>query len=271
MEPLSQMLPQTSETQQHVPQSHVQSEMPEAMEYSPGTPISNLPSPHSHHTSVQPESEMFPEVPDHGSQQTTYENSDSAADPPAATEAEFLEPPNVPAQDPPIDLEDIDDDLLCEKVLWCSDVPDQNPYDEPLHEWTCFQPGDQHNEICFADDDMPMLENPLEPNDEQCYMLEVPMSRQDLMKWSCDNHPEEMAAVASAGKRARAEVQLKDLTSADRHLFDIAKDAELTCWLQTSALKPILRKSLNPEQILRSRWVLTWKPVEGPDGQRAGS
>ena len=271
MEPLSQMLPQTSETQQHVPQSHVQSEMPEAMEYSPGTPISNLPSPHSHHTSVQPESEMFPEVPDHGSQQTTHENSDSAADPPAATEAEFLEPPNVPAQDPPIDLEDIDDDLLCEKVLWCSDVPDQNPYDEPLHEWTCFQPGDQHNEICFADDDMPMLENPLEPNDEQCYMLEVPMSRQDLMKWSCDNHPEEMAAVASAGKRARAEVQLKDLTSADRHLFDIAKDAELTCWLQTSALKHIFRKSLNPEQILRSRWVLTWKPVEGPDGQRAGS
>ena len=156
------------------------------MEYSPGTPISNLPSPHSHHTSVQPESEMFPEVPDHGSQQTTYENSDNAADPPAATEAEFLEPPNVPAQDPPIDLDDIDDDLLCEKVLWCSDVPDQNPYDEPLHEWMCFQHGDQHNEICFADDDMPMLENPLEPNDEQCNMLEVPMSRQDLMTWSCD-------------------------------------------------------------------------------------
>ena len=49
-------------------------------------------------------------------------------------------------------------------------------------------------------------------------------------------------------------------------LFDIAKDAELT-WLQTGALKPILRKSLNPEQILRSRWVLTWKPIEGADGQ----
>ena len=65
-------------------------------------------------------------------------------------------------------------------------------------------------------------------------------------------------------------MQLKDLTSADRHLFDIAKDAELTCWLQTSALKPILRKSLNPEQILRSRWVLTWKPVEGPDGNVQG-
>ena len=41
----------------------------------------------------------------------------------------------------------------------------------------------------------------------------------------------------------------------------------MTCWLQTGALKPILRKSLNPEQILRSRWVLTWKPIEGADGQ----
>ena len=33
-------------------------------------------------------------------------------------------------------------------------------------------------------------------------------------------------------------------------------------WLQTSAIRRILRSRLNPEQILRSRWVLTWKPPE---------
>ena len=67
--------------------------------------------------------------------------------------------------------------------------------------------------------------------------------------------------------RARAEVQIKDLTAAERKLFDAAKEAELSCWLQTSALKPMLRKHLNPDQILRSRWVLTWKNVCNDDEQ----
>ena len=67
--------------------------------------------------------------------------------------------------------------------------------------------------------------------------------------------------MASASKRARAEVQIKDLNHADRELFEAAKDAELSCWLQTGALKPVLRKPLNPEQILKSRWVLTGKAI----------
>ena len=186
--------------QHHASQPLIQPEIPETMEYSPGTPISNLPSPLSQHSRIQPESERFPEATDTGSQQGTSENNEDAAEPYVAPEAEFLEPPNVPAPDQPIDLDATDDDLLCEKVFWCTDMPGQNPYDEPLHEWMCFQPGDQQNEVCLADDDMPMLETPLESNTEQCFMLEVPLSRQDLIKWSSDNHPEEMVAVASAGK-----------------------------------------------------------------------
>ena len=57
-------------------------------------------------------------------------------------------------------------------------------------------------------------------------------------------------------------MSLKQLNLEDRLLFEKAKDAELSCWIQTSALKPILRRSLNPEQILRSRWVCTWKPID---------
>ena len=74
--------------------------------------------------------------------------------------------------------------------------------------------------------------------------------------------------VASVAKRSRSEVQIKSLNLEDRFLFEKAKDAELNCWLQTSALKPILRRHLNPDQILRSRWVLTWKPLEDapPEG-----
>ena len=62
----------------------------------------------------------------------------------------------------------------------------------------------------------------------------------------------------------------KTFSAEDRRLFDIAKNAELTCWLQTSALRPILRKSLNLDQILRSRRVSTWKPVEGQNSEIQG-
>ena len=71
-----------------------------------------------------------------------------------------------------------------------------------------------------------------------------------------------MACIAAASQRARSEVQVKYLSDSDRKLFDVAKDNVLSCWISTNALRPILRKSLNPEQILKSRWVLTWKNVE---------
>jgi len=96
-------------------------------------------------------------------------------------------------------------------------------------------------------------------------MLEVPMSEHDLQSWWSSDKPEAFAQVASASKRARAEVHLKTLTLEDRILFEKAKDAELNCWIQTSALRPILRKHLNPNQILKSRWVLTWKPIDDPE------
>ena len=177
---------------------------------------------------------------------------------------EILEPPDAPTAE-----NEEDDALHHDHVFWCQDVPGSS-LDQPLHEWLTFQPGMETSEVCLAEDEMPILYQPLEPLENQCFMLEVPLSKQDLLKWSYDPRPQELACVASASKRARAEVQLKDLTAEDRRLFDIAKDSGLNCWLQTSALKPVLRKSLNPDQILRSRWVLTWKPVEDQHGTIQG-
>ena len=52
--------------------------------------------------------------------------------------------------------------------------------------------------------------------------------------------------------------------------MDEAKQNELQCWISTSAVMPVLRKSLNPEQVLKSRWILTWKPVEDEKGNVCG-
>ena len=233
-------------------------------EYSPGTLLTFDQAPNSHQTSIQPESEVFPEIPNNPSQQATSDADQSVHDESVEPTVEIVEPPD----DPPAE-DDEDESLHHDHVFWCQDVKGC-PMDQPLHEWLTYQPGTETPEVCLAEDEMPILDQPLEHFEDQCFMLEVPMSKQDLIKWSTDPRPQELACVASASKRARAEVQIKDLSSEDRRLFDLAKDAELNCWLQTSALKPVLRKSLNPDQILRSRWVLTWKPVEDQNGKVQG-
>ena len=112
----------------------------------------------------------------------------------------------------------------------------------------------------LAEDEMPLLDRPLEHLEEQCFMLEIPLSRQDLLTWHSDAHPENLACVASAGKRARAEVQIKNLTHEEKRLFDVAKNAEpLLVAYERPQTYP--QKSLHSDQTLKSRWVWTWKPV----------
>ena len=121
------------------------------------------------------------------------------------------------------------------------------------------------DQILLAEDGLPWHEQPLVAGEGQAYYIEIPLKQKDLLKWSRDQHPEQLASIAAAGKRARAEVKIKDLSAHEKELFAEAKKKELTCWLSTSAVRRILRTSLNPEQILRSRWVLTWKAPENPN------
>ena len=203
----------------------------------PGTP---LVTPHSSH---QPESELIPEEP----------------------------PPEIPFADlppsgtqTPIDLDPPTDaaDAPSEVVLHCEEcfVHSQS---ETLYDWTVLHPGSQSSEtVVLAEDGLPYLSDPLTCDEQHCFSLDIELNEQDINKWAQSSKPEEFAWVSQISKRARSEVSLKQLNLEDRLLFEKAKDAELSCWIQTSALKPILRRSLNPEQILRSRWVCTWKPID---------
>ena len=121
-----------------------------------------------------------------------------------------------------------------------------------------FEPGLSQGAL-LAEDGLPWLETPLHVQEGQAYVLEIPLSPRDIKKWLASPNPLEMAHIASAGKRARVQVSLKTLSAEERRMFDVAKDKELNCWLQTNAVCKILRHRLNPEQILRSRWVLTGK------------
>ena len=75
--------------------------------------------------------------------------------------------------------------------------------------------------------------------------------------------------LATTEKKQRTEVKLSVLSSEEQKAFAAAKDAEVQNWIKTGTVSRILRAKLSPEQILRCRWILTWKPLDGktPDAQ----
>ena len=161
--------------------------------------------------------------------------------------------------------DETNDDSLLLQMANLTETTSEHPEETALHVFDAFIPASHESRqatVCLAEDGMPFIDQPLDCSVEECYMLEIPLKPEDLLAWSQENNPAEMAHVAAAGQRARVEVQVKHLTPKEKELFDVAKDNELSCWIATNALRPVLRKSLNPDQILKSRWVLTWKSVE---------
>ena len=65
--------------------------------------------------------------------------------------------------------------------------------------------------------------------------------------------------IAKAAKKTHTEVQYSRLTKEEKQRFDQAKRKEMNCWLETSAVVPILKNRIHPSRIMSSRWILTWK------------
>ena len=94
------------------------------------------------------------------------------------------------------------------------------------------------------------------------WMMEVLITEDDVESWKLESDPTDLAFLASAAKRQRAEVRMSELTPEERRQFIEAKNSEVTNWIKTGTVMKILRNSIPPEEVLRCRWVLTWKPVE---------
>ena len=104
---------------------------------------------------------------------------------------------------------------------------------------------------------------------DQIWELEIPIFEKDIENWKEAQSPSDISFLATAARRARSEVKLKELGQQEAKLFEAAKLKELSAWLETKTFKRILRSKMNPEQILRCRWILTWKKTETGDKAKA--
>ena len=224
-------------------------EFPDSIVPSPSTPGADSIGNRSISTGDQPESETAP-LPAELPMESMPEPSSKGVD--------FDAPVSVPV--PSEEFEEEQQDGMLTQIIPFED--DENSNETALQTFDVLYAGDETSQVCLAEDNLPIIDEPLMCEAYQCYALEIPMSHTDVFNWSQESNPTDMACVASASQRSHAEVHVRNLTSKEKQLFDVAKDQELTCWISTNSLRPILRKQLNPEQILQSRWVLTWKQVE---------
>ena len=81
---------------------------------------------------------------------------------------------------------------------------------------------------------------------------------------------EAMILLATQGKKQRTEVRLSQLTTAEKAEFEKAKQSEINNWLQTDTITKILRDKIPADQILKCRWILTWKPIDPTEIEKHG-
>ena len=118
--------------------------------------------------------------------------------------------------------------------------------------------------IYCVDADVNALEDPTWSQDA-AWKMEIVVNEDDIQAWRQSSDVTDMAFIVSAAKKQRAEVKLSSLSSSEVAEFDKAKTAEIQNWLKTDTVRKILRNQVSEEQILRCRWILTWKPLDPSD------
>ena len=68
-----------------------------------------------------------------------------------------------------------------------------------------------------------------------------------------------------AAKQRRVEVSFRKLDKSDQKLFLEAMHKEWNSWIENKVTSLCKSKGINPERIIRARWVLVWKKSSDPD------
>ena len=123
--------------------------------------------------------------------------------------------------------------------------------------------------VTNAGQEISPVEDVLDVSHDQGLECEIFLTAHDI---EClQSHPESFPTLAaSAAKRQRAEVKIKDLSPSQVAEFQAAKQKEIQQWLDTSTVRKVLRHRIPEENILKCRWVLTWKDLDPIDAAKEG-
>lgn len=101
-------------------------------------------------------------------------------------------------------------------------------------------------------------------DEEECWECEIHLTLEEIQQLI---QPETAVDVflATTAKKQRAEVKLSTLSQEQKQQFEQAKNKEIDQWLDTETVRRILRSKIPMENIMRCRWILTWKDLDPND------
>ena len=111
---------------------------------------------------------------------------------------------------------------------------------------------------------------PIEDSKPTGVECEIMLTTAEINRCRKVNQKQQIALIASAAKRQKIEVRMRDLSASERKEFEQAKEKELNQWISTETIRRILRSQVPEHQILRTRWILTWKPLDEQTVQETG-
>jgi hypothetical protein len=104
----------------------------------------------------------------------------------------------------------------------------------------------------------------------QVTSFEVFLTAEDLQQCARKNYKQQEIFLASTAKKQKSEVKMHQLTTAEKEMFRKAKLKEVESWLATDTVRKITRSAIPEDQLLRTRWVLTWKTIDAIEQQELG-
>ena len=107
-------------------------------------------------------------------------------------------------------------------------------------------------------------------DDQSCLTIEIVLSAEELQQCCSKQYQDQVIFLASQAKRQKVEVKMQDLKGSELQEMIGAKAKEIDQWLATDTVRRIARNKIPEDQILRTRWVLTWKPLDPKDQASCG-
>ena len=122
--------------------------------------------------------------------------------------------------------------------------------------------GEEDDLVCEGLHCMDVEPESIQLDQDQAWHCTFYVHEHDIEAWKNEECSETCGFLATAAKRQRAEVKLTTLSPAEKAEFQKAKENEISNLLKTGTISRILRDKVPPDQILRCRWILTWKPID---------
>ena len=106
------------------------------------------------------------------------------------------------------------------------------------------------------------------PGREQVWEIGVHETAVDASNLPSPEQALHFVFLATQERKKRVEVKLRDLTEEDRQKFKGAKAKEVGAWLDHGTVKKVAAGTLDESQLMRCRWILTWKNPETEGGPK---